>query len=199
MHPTYFPTAAAFREWLDRHHATRDVLWVGLYKKHAKQKGMVYDEAVDEALCFGWIDGQSNRVDDDRWMIRFTPRTATSIWSGVNLAKFEKLDAEGRVTPAGRAVYEARNRERSGIYSYERDSIPDFSREQIARFRKARNAYAFFTAQAPSYQRTARHWVMSAKKEETRERRLDQLIASSAQKTWLSSFTPMSKRPRKDR
>jgi len=191
MEPHFFRDGAAFRRWLAKQHASRDALWVGLHKKQSMAAGLRYADAVDEALCYGWIDGQARRIDDDRYMIRFSPRRARSVWSAVNIRKYEALAAAGRVEPAGQAAFGARDPARSGVYSYEQAGIPEFEPEQERQFRKAKRAWSFFTGAAPSYQRTARHWVLSARKADTRERRLVRLIECSAAGERLPHLTPL--------
>jgi uncharacterized protein YdeI (YjbR/CyaY-like superfamily) len=190
MDPQFFMDGTAFRRGLAKHHASHDALWVGLVKKHSSSAGLRYADAVNEALCYGWIDGQARRIDADRYMIRFSPRRARSVWSAVNIRKYEALAAAGRVEPAGEAAFVARDPARSGVYSYEQTDIPVFEPEQESRFRKAKRAWSFFTGAAPSYQRTARHWVLSARKAETRERRLARLIECSAAGERLPHLTP---------
>lgn len=177
--PTFFASAADFRRWLERHHATASELWVGYYKKASGRGGMVYAEAVDEALCFGWIDGLTKSIDADRYMQRFTPRKARSTWSNVNVAHVARLTAAGRMHPAGLAAFAARDAKKTGIYSFEQrpEKFPA-ALEKI--FRAQRAAWTFWQTQPPGYRRTALWWVISAKQESTRERRLAQLIAVSA-------------------
>ena len=178
--PQYFTSAARFRLWLEKNHATTAELWVGFYKKSSGRASITYQEALDEALCFGWIDGLRKTVDDDRYTIRFTPRKPSSNWSNVNIKRVDELIALGRVMPAGLAAFEARKPEKSGVYSYEnRPRRLDAAYEK--KFRANKKAWEFFQSQAPYYQRTACAWVMTAKKEETRLRRLVVLIEDSAQ------------------
>ncbi len=154
-------------------------LWVGFWKLASGRKGLTYEEAVDESLCFGWIDGLVKRYDDRAYMQRFTPRRARSIWSAINIRKVERLKDAGRMSGAGLAAYALRDPKRSSVYSFEnRDRAFDPSYEK--RFRAKKRAWAFFEAQPPGYRRLSIHWVMSAKREETRERRLAQLLADSA-------------------
>jgi len=177
--PTFFATPAAFRAWLERHHASRDELWVGFHKKGTGRPSITWPESVDEALCFGWIDGLRKSVDETSYMIRFTPRRATSIWSAVNIRRVEALAAEGRMRPAGEAAFAARREEKSRVYSFESKPAalaPEFERV----LRANRRAAAFYDAQPPWYRRTTAFWVMSAKREETRARRLAALIACCA-------------------
>jgi len=178
--PRFFAGPAAFRRWLARHHETKSELWVGFHKRATGKPSLTWPESVDEALCFGWIDGIRKRIDDESYTIRFTPRQPTSTWSAVNLRRMEELLAAQRVAPAGRAAYERRSAARSGIYSYEQRAAARFDATAERRFRAAKRAWAFFQAQAPWYRKTATYWVVSAKREATRERRLAQLIAASA-------------------
>ena len=176
----YFDSPAAFRRWLEAHHASADELLVGFYKAHTGRPTLTWPESVDEALCVGWIDGIRRRVDDDRYTIRFTPRRRHSIWSLVNIRRVAVLTADGRMQPPGLRAFEARRDERTGVYSFERSEPAALSEVDERRFRKNRTAWAFFQAQPPGYRRTAMHWVTSAKRAETRETRLAALIADSA-------------------
>ncbi len=180
MNPHYFTSPIKFHQWLKKHHATAAELWVGFYKKSSGQPSITYPEALDEALCFGWIDGLRKTVDEERYTIRFTPRKPSSNWSNVNIKRANELIAAGRMAPAGLAAFEARTAEKSGVYTYENRSR-QLSAEYEQQFRANKKAWAFFQSQAPYYQRTAGGWVMSAKKEETRLRRLATLIEDSAQ------------------
>lgn len=180
MDPKFFPTPADFRRWLEEHHESESVLWVGFYKVGSGKPSITWPESVDEALCFGWIDGLRKSVDEESYKIRFTPRKPTSNWSAKNLARIEELIAEGRVRPMGLEVYEARDPEKSAVYSFERRKEAQLPPEAEARFRANQEAWEFFQSQPPGYRRTATHWVVSAKREETRARRLDTLIEDSA-------------------
>jgi uncharacterized protein YdeI (YjbR/CyaY-like superfamily) len=187
--PRFFRTPAAFRAWLERHHATRTELWIGYYKADSGRGGMIYREALDEALCFGWIDGLTRRMDEERYMQRFTPRRKDSTWSVTNIKRIEELTAEGRMHPAGLAAFDRRDRTRIGLYSFEQGQVrlaPAFE-QRLAADRAARE---FFESQAPSYRRVATWWVMSAKKEETRERRFATLLADSAAGRRIAAATP---------
>ena len=177
--PTFFKTSAAFRAWLTKNHATKTETLLGFYRIDAGLAGIAYQEAVDEALCFGWIDGVVKKIDDVSYSHRFTPRTAKSIWSLVNLRHVERLLVAGRMTPAGVRAYEARDAARTGIYAFENKSVV-FGAAEEKRFRANKPAWNFWEAQPPGWKRTATHWVMSAKQEATRERRLAELIADSA-------------------
>ena len=151
-----------------------------MYKKHSSRHNMTWSEAVDEALCFGWIDSVMHRIDDERHAQRYSPRKSGSIWSAVNVAKIERLRAEGRMHPAGEAAFAKRRADRTGIYSFEQERPAELEPEQRALLDADARAAAFFDAQPPGYRRTAIHWVTSAKKPETRDRRLATLIADSA-------------------
>jgi uncharacterized protein YdeI (YjbR/CyaY-like superfamily) len=177
--PTFFRSPAEFRRWLERHHAEAPELWVGFHKKGSGRPSITWPESVDEALCFGWIDGVRYRIDDTSYRIRFTPRKPRSVWSLVNVKRVAELKKLGRMAAAGLAAFAKADPKRSGIYSYERQNAKlDAASEK--RFRANKNAWAFFKAQAPSYQRLTTYWVVSAKREETRRRRLVALIAGSA-------------------
>ena len=175
---TFFASAEEFREWLEAHHDTATELWMGLYKKHVPERGLTWDDAVPEALCFGWIDSVAQRIDEDAVRQRWTPRKSSSVWSTANLAHVDRLLAEGRMRPAGLAAYEKRKPERSGIYAYE--SGGSLSEEQRARLLSNPAAAAFWERATPSYRKVAENWVVTAKREETRESRLVQLIEDSA-------------------
>jgi uncharacterized protein YdeI (YjbR/CyaY-like superfamily) len=180
MEPAFFATPDEFRAWLDAHHATETEVLVGFHKKGSGRPSITWPESVDQALCFGWIDGVRRRIDDDSYSIRFTPRKPRSIWSAINVKRFGELTELGLVRPAGIAAFERRSDDRTGIYSYERREAAELQPAMAERFRADARAWAWFEAQPPWYRRTATHWVMSAKKPETRERRLDRLIADSA-------------------
>ena len=177
----FFKTPAAFRAWLEKHHETESEIWVGYYKKATGKPSMTWSEAVDEALCFGWIDGKLQRIDDERHRQRFTPRRPQSNWSAINIAKVAELRAQGRMTAAGEAAFAARREDRSAVYSYERRHEAAFDAEQEATFRGNEAAWAWFGDQSPSYRQTATFWVVSAKRPETRARRLATLIECSAE------------------
>lgn len=152
---------------------------MGFYKKSSGKSGISWSEAVDQALCFGWIDGIRKTIDQDRYTIRFTPRRPRSTWSAINIAKVQALKTQGLMRPAGLAAFDRRTKERSGIYSFEQEQVAlDVAFEE--RFKKNKKAWQFFNEGPPSYRKTATWWVMSAKRQETRERRLDTLIQDSA-------------------
>jgi uncharacterized protein YdeI (YjbR/CyaY-like superfamily) len=178
--PIFFETPAQLRDWLDAHHQTADELIVGAWKKAAGKPTLTWPEIVEEALCVGWIDSIRRSVPGDGWTIRLTPRRKRSIWSAVNVAKVAELRADGRMRPAGEAAFEARLADRTAIYSFEQPHDPELAPAEEARFRANEAAWAWFSAKAPSFRKQALHWVISAKRPETRERRLATLVADSA-------------------
>jgi len=176
--PTFFATAAEFRDWLERHHASAAELLVGFHRKGSGRPSVDWPQARDQALCFGWIDGVRRSLDEASYTIRFTPRRPGSLWSRVNLARFEALKAEGLMTPAGERAFAA-GKARASHYSYE-DEPSALTAEEEARFRADTAAWADWQRRPPGYRRMALHWVTSAKKPETRARRLSTLIEDSA-------------------
>jgi uncharacterized protein YdeI (YjbR/CyaY-like superfamily) len=174
--PTFFSSQSDFRRWLEANHDDVAELWVGFHKKASGKPSISYPEALDEALCFGWIDGVRKSLGDTSYTIRFTPRKAKSTWSRVNIARAEDLEKLGRMAPSGSKAFAAREEARSGTYSYE-NRPQKFDEMYESQFRAHPRAWAFFSAQPPGYQRTAIWFVVSAKLEETRQRRLAQLIA----------------------
>ena len=175
-------TQAAFRAWLRKNHTTAPELVVRLYKAHAPDQGLTYGQALDEALCFGWIDGVRRRLDEDSFSIRFTPRRPQSIWSRANIAHVERLIQAGRMQKPGLAAFRARSEARTGLYSFEQATGSLLS-TYVRRFRADRAAWAYFQSQAPWYRRTSAFWVMDAKREETRVRWLELLIRYSGKNT----------------
>jgi uncharacterized protein YdeI (YjbR/CyaY-like superfamily) len=171
-------TADEFRAWLEQNHETASEIEVVFYKKGSGKPSMTWSESVDEALCFGWIDGVRRGRDEESYSIRFTPRKPRSTWSKVNVAKAQGLIAQGLMRPAGLAAFERRTDDNTGIYSFENQT--ELAPEYEARLRANRAAADYFDSRPPWYRRTAIHLVMSAKREETRERRLEQLIEDSA-------------------
>lgn len=179
MKPTFFSTPEKFRQWLEKNHERTNELLVGFHKKDSGKKSITYGEALDEALCFGWIDGVRRSLDETSYTIRFTPRKPRSIWSLVNVNHVERLKKEGRMAEPGLRAYALRDPKRTGIYAFE-NRPREFSPEFEKKFRANKGAWEFFQSEPPSIRRTCIFWVMSAKKDETRRRRLDQLIESSA-------------------
>jgi uncharacterized protein YdeI (YjbR/CyaY-like superfamily) len=180
MDPTFFATPAAWRAWLARHHATAAELWVGFYKRGSGRPSITWPESVDQALCYGWIDGVRRSLGPESYAIRFTPRRPGSTWSKVNLQRVGELEALGLMQPAGQAAHAARTAAKSGIYAYEQRDQARLTPEQEREFKRNRKAWAYFQAEAPWYRRTATYWVISAKRAETRAKRLATLIADSA-------------------
>jgi len=177
MKPMFFPTPAAFRAWLKKHHKTADELWVGYYRKDGGKPTITWQESVDEALCFGWIDGIRKKVSDDAYTNRFTPRRAGSNWSAINIAKVADLTKKKRMQPAGLAAFAKRSAAKSRIYTYERVSA-EFDTVLGRKFKANKKAWAFFQIQPPYYRKLMTGWVNGAKQEETRLRRLDKLMAA---------------------
>ena len=178
MEPVFFAAPEDFRAWLERNHDTATELWIGYYKKGVPRASMTYLEAVEEALCFGWIDGQARRISDEVAGQRFTPRRNGSSWNAINIAKMAVLDAAGRLHPAGRRVFEERDRRKDASYSYERPAR-ELPPEWVERLRADAAAWRYWQAETPSYRRTATHWVLSAKRAETQERRFSTLVTDS--------------------
>ena len=190
MEPTTFARPEDFRAWLRQHHASQGELWVGYHRKATGKPSMTWQESVDEALCYGWIDGRRKRVDDERYMIRFTPRRPGSIWSAVNIARVPELEKQRRMRAAGRKAFEARREDRSGIYSYEQREQAVFDASTERRFRINKRAWTNFEAMPRSYRQAVIRWVMTAKREETRDRRLAQLIEDSAAGRRIAPLRP---------
>jgi uncharacterized protein YdeI (YjbR/CyaY-like superfamily) len=174
----FFSSQSAFRTWLENHHNQVGELWVGLYRKESGKGGITYRQALDEALCFGWIDGLRKAVDGSSYTIRFTPRKADSIWSEVNTKRVQELTRLGRMQKPGLAAFKARDVKKARQYSYERNNC-SFEAAHEKKFKASANAWEFFRGQAAWYQRTATWWVISAKREETRLKRLATLIEDS--------------------
>lgn len=193
MKPRFFKTPAALRQWFKTHHASAAELWVGFYKKDSGKPSITWPESVDEALCFGWIDGIRKSIDEISYMIRFTPRKTRSIWSTVNSTRAKKLLEDGLMQPAGLKAFEAGREYRSGIYSYEQRSA-DLPDHYGVLLKKNSVAWKFFQDQSPSYRKTAYWWVLSAKKEETRFKRLGELIKYSEQGLRVPQFLALKKR-----
>jgi uncharacterized protein YdeI (YjbR/CyaY-like superfamily) len=177
--PIFFSSPQEFYDWLEEHHETETEVHVGFHKTHTGKRAMTWSESVDQALCFGWIDGKVNKIDENRYMQRFTPRKPGSNWSKINVEKVARLTEVGMMRPAGLAAFELRSEERTGVYSYE-DAVNGLPPEYAKRLRANEAAADYFDSRPPSYRRTATYLVMSAKREETRLRRLDQLIEDSA-------------------
>jgi uncharacterized protein YdeI (YjbR/CyaY-like superfamily) len=178
--PIFFETPEAFRDWLARHAATETVLIVGFMKRSTGKPSMTWPQSVDEALCVGWIDGIRKGIDGERYFIRFTPRKRGSHWSAVNIRRVGELQAEGRMQPAGLAAFALRTAARSAKASYEQAAMPALEPAHVKTFKRDRVAWKFYEAQPPSYRRRVNWWVISAKQEATRVKRLTALIAACA-------------------
>jgi uncharacterized protein YdeI (YjbR/CyaY-like superfamily) len=176
--PVFFKGAVEYRAWLEKHHETATELWIGYWKKATGKPSLTWPETVDESLCFGWIDGIRKSIDADSFKQRVTPRRPTSIWSKVNVGRVAVLTAEGRMRPAGLAAFERRNR--TAVYSFEQEERPGLDAAAMRELRRNATAWAWFQKQPPWYRRTSGWWVMSAKKPETRARRLASLIRDAA-------------------
>jgi uncharacterized protein YdeI (YjbR/CyaY-like superfamily) len=185
MTPIFFRNQAAFRRWLEKNHKKETEIIVGFFKKDSGKPNMTWSQSVDEALCFGWIDGVRRSVDSISYCIRFTPRRSTSTWSTVNIKKVEELLKDGRMQPAGLEIFNQRREEKSGVASYENDA-KQLDEGLIIKFKDNSSAWEFFTNQAPSYQKMITHWIMAAKQEATKLNRLEKTIrASETQKRVL--------------
>src|SRR5439155_4435705 len=191
----FFVSPAELRAWFEANHDTATELWLGYHRKRTGRPSVTWQDVVDVELCFGWIDSVRYSLGDGMSAQRITPRRKRSVWSAVNIRRFAELDSLGLVHPTGRIAYEARDAARSAIYSYENVSR-GFDGAAEAAFRRSKAAWKFFEAQAPSYRRTAAYWVMSAKRDETRERRLRTLIEQSRNGERLPQFVSASRRPR---
>ena len=189
MEPTFFKTPGDLRRWLERNHASATELWIGMYRKASGKGGVTYKEALDEALCIGWIDGVRKRLDEESFVQRFTPRRPDSYGSAVNIKRAQELIEAGRMHATGLAAFERRDSLKAEKYSFERQNAKlDPGMEK--RFRANPRAWAFFESQPPGYRRLIAHWVTSAKREETRQRRLEALIKESAARRRVGLLSP---------
>ncbi len=182
MTPTFFAKQSDFRKWLQKNHTKETELIVGLYKVGSGNPSITWPQSVDEALCFGWIDGVSKSIDKDSYQIRFTPRKSTSIWSAINIKKVKQLKKQGLMQPAGIASFEKRKEAKSGIYSHEKEET-EFSPALKKQFKANKKAWDYFQSLAPSYKKIAKHWIMYAKQATTQLKRLNELITDSEQGT----------------
>jgi len=194
MTPTFFRTPSEFRKWLVKHRATADELLVGYYKKGSGRPSITWPQSVDEALCFGWIDSVRKSIDEVSYAIRFTRRKPGSIWSSVNIDRAEALIKQGQMQPSGLKAYEARRENKSGIYSYEQRTV-ELEEPYDRLLEKNKAAWSFFQTQPASYRKAVSWWIISARKEETRLKRLEKLTAYSVQGQRLPELT--SRKPRK--
>lgn len=177
--PTFFAKQSDFRKWLQTNHEKKTELLVGFYKVGSGKPSITWPQSVDEALCFGWIDGVRKSIDKESYQIRFTKRKPTSIWSAINIKKIEALKNQGLMRPAGLASFEKRTESKSRIYSYEKDEA-ELTQNFKKQFKANKKAWHYFQSLAPSYRKVSTHWVMNAKQETTRLKRLQQLISESA-------------------
>lgn len=191
--PKSFRTPAAFRAWLEKHHAKAKELEIRLFKVHAAHRGLTYAQALDEALCFGWIDGVIHSLDEDSFRQRYTPRQPRSNWSRRNIQHVERLKAAGRMTAAGLAAYEARTAQRSGVYSFEEDR-PELAPAYLKAIRANKAAWTFFQGRPPGFRRLMTHWIMSAKKEATRRKRLGLLIECASRGRRIPQLEALDRR-----
>ena len=178
--PKFFASAKAFQTWLEANARTAQELVAGFYKVGSGRPSMSWSESVDEALCFGWIDGVRKRIDDESYQIRFTPRKPTSIWSAINIAKFEQLQAKGRMTPAGAKAFAHRKAEKSVVYAYEQQATAELSAQEDQAFKRNKKAWEYFEATPPGYRKVLLHWISTAKKAETRASRFATLVEACA-------------------
>ena len=191
----FFETSAELRAWFEKNHATAGELWLGYHLKRSGRPSVTWQEVVDQELCFGWIDSVRYPLGDDTSAQRITPRRKGSVWSAVNIKRFRELEAMGLVHPNGRAAFDRRDEARSRIYAYENRSR-GLDEATEAAFKKHARAWKFFVSQPPSYRQTAAFWVMSAKRDETRKRRLERLIAHSSKGERLPQYRPSPRSPR---
>ncbi len=195
MKPKFFSTPVEFRKWLEQNHDQATELLIGFHKKSSVKKSMTYHEALDEALCFGWIDGVRRRLNETSYEQRFSPRKSNSIWSLINVNHVERLKKEGRMHAAGLAAFERKDPKRTGIYAFE-NRPKQLAPEYEKRFRQSKLAWKFFESEPPYIKKVCIHWVMSAKKEETQLRRLGQLIENSAKGVRMGTLEPKSPPPK---
>ncbi len=192
--PTFFPTPADFRTWLEAHHDKLREHLVGFHKKDSGKPSITWPESVEVALCFGWIDGVRKSLDETSYTIRFTPRKPVSTWSSININLVGKLTKQGLMHSAGQKAFAARSEEKSSIYSYEQRKNPRFTRKQEKQFRANKTAWEFFRSQAPWYQRVCTYWIISAKREETKLKRLSELTSHSQNEREMPRLTPKKKK-----
>lgn len=175
----FFKTSMNLRRWFEKHHAKKSEQWIGFYKTTSGKQSITWPESVDQALCFGWIDGVRKSIDEQRYTIRFTPRKGTSIWSAINIKKVEELKKIGLMTEAGLNAFQHRDKKKSNLYSFEQRKHPEFPAPFLKRFKTNQKAWKYFSSMPPWYRRTSTWWVISAKQEPTRLKRLIQLIDDS--------------------
>jgi uncharacterized protein YdeI (YjbR/CyaY-like superfamily) len=189
MKPLFFATAAAWRRWLAGHHKSHSEVWVGLHKKKSGRASITWPEAVDEALCFGWIDGIRKNLDEHSYVIRFTPRRAASKWSNINVRRVRELIRIGRMRQSGLDAFRRRTSDKTGTYSFEQRKTPTLPPSYVHQLKANEKAWTFFRAQPPWYQRTAAWWIISTKRDDTKLRRLATLIEDSAHGRTIAPLT----------
>lgn len=192
--PKFFPTLVDWRAWLEKHHDQHEECWVGFYKRDSGRPSITWPESVDGALCVGWIDGVRHSIDAISYKIRFTPRKPRSTWSAINIKRVKELTELGMMHPAGVSAFENRDDDRSAIYSYEQRKTATLPPEFEKQFKANAKAWTYFQSQPPWYRRTSTYWVISAKREETRKKRLETLIDCSKQAKPIPSLTRPSGR-----
>lgn len=180
--PNFFPTQPAFRKWLEKNHDKEKEILVGFYKINTGKPSITWSQSVDEAICFGWIDGVRKSIDSESYCIRFTPRKAKSTWSAINIKKVEELTRQGLIHPAGLAAFSKREAHNSRIYSYEKEPS-ELTEDFLKKFKANKKAWKYFQSRPASYQRTSIHWIMDAKQESTKIKRLEELIKDSENET----------------
>lgn len=180
MKPRFFATPEKFRVWLAKNHVAKPELLVGFHKKGSGKPSIDWPQSVDEALCFGWIDGVRRNIDEDSYCIRFTPRRARSVWSSINIRRVKVLSKEGRMSAAGLAAYQRRSKDRSAIYAYEQRDTAKLTPAETRLFKAEAGAWVYFSKLAPSYRQKALYWITSSRKPATRQSRLARIIAMSA-------------------
>jgi len=178
VQPVFFSNQSDFRKWLEKNHSKATELFVGFYKVDSGKPSMTWSQSVDQAICFGWIDGVRKSIDTESYFIRFTPRKPTSIWSAINIKKVEELSKQGLMQPAGLASFKLKKEHKSKIYAYEKEAVK-LSAGFEKKFKANKRAWEFFQSLPPSYHKSALDWVMSAKQETTSIKRLDELITDS--------------------
>lgn len=189
----FFKTTEALRKWLEKNHNKKDELWMGYYKKSSGKSGVTYKPALDVMLCFGWIDGISKSIDEEKYCQRYTPRRAKSIWSAVNIKKIEELSKAGLMHEAGLAAFNNRDPKKAGLYSFEQGEIK-FPSALLKMLKTNKKAWENFCKMPPGYRKTSTWWVISAKQEETRQRRMKTLIADSEAGRRIALLTPAKKK-----
>ncbi|NOS84790.1 MAG: bacteriocin-protection protein [Ignavibacteria bacterium] len=186
----FFKSQAAFRKWLEKNHNKKDELWLGYYKKASGKTSVTYKESLEEVLCFGWIDGISRSIDEEKYCQRYTPRRKGSIWSAVNINKAEELIKNGKMHSSGLNVYKNRDPKKAGLYSFEQKEIK-FPPALLKMLKANKKAWGYFSKLPPGYRKTSTWWVISAKQEETRQRRMKTLIADSEACRKIALLTPL--------